>query len=107
MTNLPPSITANGYDVYVYCAANFATAVTRTYNYSIGATTFSVVETGPSPMTFPGFTLAANQGQGNYVVFRKVTGPGFTLTARPSVTATPDPQRSPLNGFQIVWPAEP
>jgi hypothetical protein len=104
VTDLPSSITASGYDVYVYCAGNVVTAAMRTYNYTIGSTTFSVLQTGLSPTAFPGFALAANQGMGNYVVFRNMIGSGFTLTAHPGATTT-DPQRSPLNGFQIVSPA--
>jgi hypothetical protein len=106
VTDLPAAIAASGYDVYVYYAGNIGVPLTRTYNYTIGSTTVSVLQVGPSATTFAGFRLAANQGAGNYVIFRRVTGRSFTLTALPGVT-TSDAQRAPLNGFQIVWPAEP
>ena len=102
VSGLPNSVTTGGYDVYVYAVGDVPPATTRTYRYAIGATTFTVSQTGPSPTTFPGFTLAPNNGSGNYVVFRAVTGSSFTLTATPGTGA---PTRSPVNGLQIVSPA--
>ena len=99
---LPPWITAGGYDVYVYCLTDSNSGETRTGSYKIGSTTFTVVQTGPVATAFAGFVLAPNQGAGNYVVFRNVTGSSFTLTATPSGGTVP---RAPVNGIQIVWPS--
>ena len=101
VSGLPSTITAGGYDVYVYMAGNIPSAITRTYKYAIGATTFTVSETGPSPATFPGFTLAPAGGTGDYVVFRNLTAASFTLTATPG---TGSQTRAPVNGLQIVSP---
>jgi hypothetical protein len=96
---LPAAITAGGYDVYVYMAGNIPNAATRTYQYAIGTTTFTVSQTGPSGTTFPGYTLAPANGAGTYVVFKNLTAASFTLTATPG-TGT----RAPVNGLQIVSP---
>jgi hypothetical protein len=102
VSGLPGGITTTGYDVYVYVAGNIPTAVTRTYGYTVGATTLTVSQTGPSQATsFPGFTAAPPGGAGNYVVFRNVGGTGFTLTATPG---TGMQSRAPVNGIQIVSP---
>ena len=101
VSGLPTTITAGGYDVYVYMAGDIPYTSTRTYQYTIGATTFTVSQTGPTPTTFPGFTLAPAGGAGNYVVFRNLTGATFTLTATPG---TGPPSRAPVNGMQIVSP---
>ena len=65
------------------------------------ATTITVSQTGPSPSTFPGQTLAPAGGAGSYVVFHNVSGATFTLTATPG---TGPQTRAPVNGIQIVWP---
>jgi hypothetical protein len=98
---LPAAITAGGYDVYVYMAGNIPGATTRTYQYAIGAATFTVSQTGPSATAFPGYTLAPAGGAGTYVVFRNLTSASFTLTATPG---TGNPTRAPVNGLQIVAP---
>ena len=90
-----------GYDVYVYTLGDLPSTSTRTYQYAIGATTTTVSQTGPSPLTFPGFALAPSGGAGNYVIFRNVTGAAFTLTATPG---TGPQTRAPVNAIQIVWP---
>jgi hypothetical protein len=99
---LPASITAAGYDVYVYVDGDVGTTPnTRTYNYAIGSAMFTVSQTGPVPTSFTSFTLAPAGGAGNYIIFRNVTGAAFTLTATPGTgTAT----RAPVNGLQIVSP---
>jgi hypothetical protein len=99
---LPASITAAGYDVYVYVDGDVGTTPnTRTYNYAIGSAMFTVSQTGPVPTSFTAFTLAPAGGAGNYIIFRNVTGAAFTLTATPGTgTAT----RAPVNGLQIVSP---
>jgi hypothetical protein len=98
----------SGYDVYVYCYSNMDSPDTRVYEYMIGQTTYSVTQTGPSTSTFPGYALASGAdgggaGAGNYVVFRNVTGPSFTLTAQPRMS-TYGTERAPVNGIQIVYP---
>jgi len=97
VSNLPAAITA-GYDVYVYTYGDVNSGQTRTYTYAIGATSFAITQTGPVASSFPGFSLAPDRGSGTYVLFRKVTGASFTLTATPS-------DRAPINGLQIVWPS--
>jgi len=93
---------SSGYDVYVYCYGQIATPVTRTSQYAIGSTTHTVTQKGPSAAAFAGYTLAPEQGDGNYVVFRNVTGTGFTLTAQPGADSM---LRAPVNGIQIVYPS--
>ena len=98
---LPTTITAPGYDVYVYAMGDVTETGTRVYSYTIGSTTVMVSQTGRSTGVFAGFTLVpAAGGTGNVVVFRNLTGASFTLTAKPfSGTA-----RAPVNGIQIVSP---
>jgi hypothetical protein len=100
VSGLPASITAGGYDVYVYVTGDGASS-TRTYNYAIGTAMFTVSQTGVSPTTFTSFTLAPAGGAGNYVVFRNLTAATFTLTATPG---TGNATRAPVNGLQIVSP---
>jgi len=102
VSGLPASITAGGYDVYVYVAGDVGTSTsTRVYNYAIGTTMFTVSQTGPTPTSFTSFTLAPAGGAGNYVVFRNLTAATFTLTATPG---TGSATRAPVNGLQIVSP---
>jgi hypothetical protein len=103
VANLPASLASVGYDVYVYCLGDIALATeTRTYKYTIGATSIMVSQTGVSPTTFGGFQMVAqNNGTGNYVVFHNVTGTTFSLVATPG---TGDFKRAPVNGIQIVSP---
>jgi hypothetical protein len=100
VTNLPTSLTTGGYDVYVYMVGDVPSGTTRTYRYSIGATSFSVTQTGPQPTTFAGYKLAPAGGAGNYVVFKNQTSTSFTLNATP-----PSGGRAPVNGLQIVSPS--
>ena len=102
VSGLPASITGAGYDVYVYVTGDIGTGTsTRTYNYAIGATMFTVSQTGPVPTTFTSFTLAPAGGAGNYIVFRNLTTATFTLTATPGTGTN---KRAPVNGLQIVSP---
>jgi hypothetical protein len=102
VSGLPASITAGGYDVYVYVTGDVGTSTnTRIYSYAIGTTMFTVSQTGPSPTSFTSFTLAPAGGAGNYVVFRNLTTASFTLTATPG---TGSATRAPVNGLQIVSP---
>jgi hypothetical protein len=100
VSGLPTAITSGGYDVYVYTYGDVPSGQTRTYGYAIGTASFVVMQTGPFANPFPGFSLAPNQGSGNYVVFRRVTGSSFTLTATPMTS-----NRAPINGMQMVWPS--
>jgi len=102
VSGLPASITADGYDVYVYVTGDGASGTSvRTYNYAIGTAMFTVSQTGPAPNPFTSFTLAPAGGAGNYVVFRNLTAATFTLTATPG---TGSATRAPVNGLQIVSP---
>jgi hypothetical protein len=101
VSGLPVSAAAPGYDVYVYTLGDIPYATTRTYKYAIGAASFTVLQTGPTPTTFAGYKLAPPGGAGNTVVFKNVSGASFTLTA----TAVAGAQmRAPVNGIQIVSP---
>lgn len=106
VSGLPVAMTAAGYDVYVYVSGDIRSANTRTCRYSMAAGTstssLSVSEVGPTPMVFPGFTLARDGGTGNYIVFRKLASPAFTLTGTPGTGA---PVRAPIDGIQIVSPS--
>jgi len=96
---------SSGYDVYVYCFEEMTWGDTRTSKYTIGSTTHTVKQTEPPLVTsFAGFTLAPEAGAGNYVVFTKVTGTSFTLTATPG-TSLHSTVRAPVNGIQIVYPS--
>ena len=101
VTNLPATMTSNGYDVYVYVEGALPAGAVRTASYSIGASTFTVTATGPSPATLSGYQLVTQPaGTGNYLVFRNLTQPSFTLIATPGQNG-----RAPVNGMQIVSPA--
>jgi hypothetical protein len=102
VSNLPSALTASGYDVYVYASGEITSATNRTCRYTIGSTSLTVTEVGPTPSTFAGFSEARDGGKGNYMVFRNLTGAAFTLVATPGTTAT---NRAPINGIQVVWPA--
>jgi len=102
VSGLPAAVTASGYDVYVYLTGEVRSATTRTAKYSIGATSYTATEAGPTATTFGGFSLVGASGAGNYVVFKNLTGASFTLTATPGTGQTP---RAPVNGLQIVSPS--
>jgi hypothetical protein len=104
VSKLPTELTAAGYDVYVYVSGEIRSPNTRTGRYTLGTTSLTVSEVGPTPTTFAGFTQARDGGTGNYIVFRKLTGAAFTLTATPG---TNTPTRAPIDGMQIVFPAAP
>lgn len=101
VSDLPSAIVTAGYDVYVYVTGAVSSG-TRTYRYSIGTITSTVNQVAPSGTTFSGYTLAPEAGAGNYIVFRNVIGPSFTLTATPGGGSQ---TRAPVNGIQIVSPA--
>jgi hypothetical protein len=99
VASLPSTFTASGYDVYVYGSGEITSASTRTCQYSIGTTSSTAKEVGPTPKTFAGYTQVLNGGAGNYLVFQKLTAASFILTAKPG---TSSPTRAPVNGLQIV-----
>ncbi|MES1172056.1 MAG: hypothetical protein ABUL77_02370 [Bacteroidota bacterium] len=101
VSGLPANITGAGYDVYVYVTGDVSAGQTRNYRYAIGSNTIMVTQAGPSPLTFSMFMLAPAGGAGNYIVFRKLTGASFTLTATPGTGSS---ARAPVNGIQIVSP---
>jgi hypothetical protein len=105
VSGLPSSFTTGaGYDIYLYVTSQVGNG-TRTYHYAVGSTAFDVTQTGPSAATFPGYVLApSNGGPGNYMVFRRMNGSSFTLTATPG-TGPGTQTRAPVNGLQIVAPA--
>src|SRR5206468_2297509 len=92
VSGLPAAITGS-YDVYVYGYGDVPQGATRTYQYAIGSSTAGASETGPST-PFPGLTQSTSGGAGNTVIFRKVSGATFTLTATPG---TGDQSRAPIN----------
>jgi len=102
VAGLPDAITSSGYDVYVYTTGEIQSGSTRTSSYTIGTTSITESEVGPTPTTFTGFTQASTGGRGNYVVFKKVTGASFILIAKPGSAAV---VRAPVNGIQIVSPS--
>jgi hypothetical protein len=102
VTGLPPEITTQGYDVYVYAGGQITSAGLRTCRYTIGTTSTTASQMGPTNTVWPGFTLARDGGTGNYVVFRNMSAPSFTLTATPGANAAVP--RAPVNGLQIVSP---
>ena len=92
-----------GYDVYVYFLAQLSSGTMRTHKVTIGSTTVSVTQVGPSGFT--GYSEATNGGTtGNYVLFKNVTGTSFTMTST-AVSASDSIMRAPVNGMQIVWPS--
>jgi hypothetical protein len=103
VSGLPATITTGGYDLYVYMNGDPSATEMRNYQYTIGATTMTVNQTGVS-LTFSGYVLAPAGGMGNYIVFRGVTGASFTLTATPGTSTPANRQRAPVNGIQIVSP---
>jgi hypothetical protein len=108
VTGLPNPV-SSGYDVYVYLYSYMPGVETRLYQYNIGATTYSVTQTGPSAGACPAYRLASGAdagaaGEGNYVVFHNLNGDHFTLTALPAQNSSGQ-QRAPVNGIQIVYPS--
>jgi len=92
-----------GYDVYVYFLAQLASGKMRTHKVTIGSTTVSVTQVGPT--AFTGYSAATNGGTtGNYILFKNVTGASFTMTST-AVSASDSVMRAPVNGMQIVWPS--
>jgi hypothetical protein len=99
---LPASVSA-GFDVYVYVLGGIPGSEMRAYEYAINTITIDVTQMGPTPTTATTpytYQQAPSGGSGNYILFKNVTGTAFYLKVKP-VSGT---LRSPVNGFQIVWP---
>ena len=104
-----PDPMSSGYDVYVYFYSFMSLPDTFSHEYQIGSTTYSVTQKGPSASAFPGYQEASGgdggtAGEGNYVVFRNLSGRDFALTALPKPSAM-GTERAPVNGIQIVYPS--
>jgi hypothetical protein len=110
VTALPDSVAARGYDLYIYAAGSVPPNDSWTYRYALSSSAgpATIVQNGPTPTTFTGFTpVGSTDGTPNYVVFSHLTNASFTLTAT-ALHADVSPQEGPpINGFQIVSPAAP
>lgn len=95
--HLPASITANGYDIYVY-ADNY-NGGERTGNYNVGNT--GITLTDAANANFAGNFVQANNGTGNVIKFSGLTDATFTLTSIAGATAD-GAKGAPINGIQIV-----
>jgi len=113
------------YDVYVYFDGSNETNIWRVATFTIGSTSLSGEDSENTnwgsgqntgkvyQLPLPGseganqtWPAAATNNEGNYVVFRGVSGDAFTLLA--SGTGTGDGNlRAPLTGIQIVQVPEP
>jgi hypothetical protein len=105
VSGLPASFANGSYDVYVYVLGSPVTM--RSYQYAIGNTAITVVQTtGPPipPATPYPYMVAPDMGMGTHIIFRGVTGASFALTVKPAGGTTTSP-RAPVNGFQIVSPS--
>ena len=97
VANLPtlPGVTA--FDVYVYIKGGVNG---RGGTYTIGGTTLEHTGDAAFNGTFVEDTLDPGTTAGsNYIVFRGLTGSGFTLTTTPTIG---NPARAPVNGIEIV-----
>ncbi len=108
VSNLPTSLTANGYNVYVYFDAITNTGQVIT-GYTIGSQTFWTKDTGTFDGTYIQATATdratvADTGYTtftNYARFTNLTDSGFTLAA------DSDTFRAEVAGIQIVSVPEP
>jgi hypothetical protein len=98
VSNLPSSLIAYGYDVYVYTDGQNG-AAQRVAKYSVGSSTFT--STDSAQTDFNGSYIQAANSAGNFVRFANLTANTFTLSATP-VSSTDQFQRAPINGIQIV-----
>lgn len=95
-----PAIPA--FDVYVYAQGGVNG---RGGNYTIGGTTLEHTGDAAFAGTFLEDTLDPGSTPGsNYIVFRNLTGTGFTLTGVPTIGS---PARAPINAIEIVQVPEP
>ena len=105
VSGLPSSMTAAGYDVYVYVLGGIPSE-TRAYEYTIGSTTIKVSQVGPTPAASTPYVymLAPGGGSGSYIVFKKLTAAAFELLVK-SGSQSSNQYRAPINGVQIVAPS--
>lgn len=97
--DLPSSFTGPTYDAYVYFDSDQVAPNERTMTFTVGGTTLTGQE---MPSNFAGtFIEAIDGGIGNYVVFRDLSDPTFTLTA------DSDAGRAAITGIQITTEPEP
>lgn len=98
ISDLPPALVANGYDVYVYCdGANEKAA--RTARYTIGAKT--VTATDGIGSDFKGVYRPVTVSSGNYLKFTGLKNRDFVLKATP-FSSTDKTLRAPINAIQII-----
>jgi hypothetical protein len=103
IVGLGPEFTGPGYDVYVYALGGVAAG--RGGDYTIAGQTL-IGDSDTFPSTFNEDFGVDHTDVGNYLVFRGLTDPDFTLSA---VGTTPvgGTVRAPINGIQIVSIPEP
>ena len=100
VANLP--VVSPRFDVYVYTQGGVNG---RGGTYTIGSTTLEHTGDAAFNGTFVQDTLDPGSTPGsNYIVFRGLTGTGFTLTGTPTIG---NPARAPINGIEIVAVPEP
>jgi hypothetical protein len=97
IANLPPVQGFPFFDVYVYTQGG---ANNRGGTYTIGSTTKEHLVQGAFTGTFVEDTIdPGTTANSNYIVFRGLSGTGFTLTATPTLGS---PARAPINAIEIV-----
>jgi hypothetical protein len=113
INNLPPQLTAGGYDVYVYLLGGIGDGRGGGYRV-LDAATGSVLNdyayvTGPANPTIhtpvPDVTGPENYGSGTYIVFSGLSAASITVEATTAggkgVGSVP---RAPINAIQLVAP---
>jgi fibronectin type 3 domain-containing protein len=98
VANLPSAFVTSGYDVYVYVDGDNG-ANSDTGQYTLAANTLSALDR--SGVNFSGQYYQGDNGGSNYVVFRNINTPSFTLSAAPLSTDGAG-GRAPINGISIV-----
>jgi hypothetical protein len=97
VSNLPPVAGFPFFDVYVYTQGG---ANNRGGTYTIGSTTLEHTGLGPFTGAFIQDTIdPGTTPDSNYIVFRGLSGTGFTLTSTPTIG---NPARAPINAIEIV-----
>lgn len=92
------------YDIYVYADAWAIGSPPHDQSVQLdGGTPLSILMDADYSEPGPSFDDATLDGTGNYLVFRSVTGDGFTLTLLPGASAG----TAWLNGIQIVGIGDP
>jgi len=102
VAGIPPLPGLPVYDVYVYTQGGVNG---RGGTYTIGGTTLEHTVTAAFSGAFLQDTIdPGTTPNSNYLVFRGLSGPTFTLTATPTIGA---PARAPINAIEIVAVPEP